>query len=60
MTLYPTEQVHTQNLLGELPIQVLIESGVDEPESAEHLSSIFLLLKASPASLMNGTELESE
>jgi ankyrin repeat protein len=60
LTLYPTEQVHTQNLLGELPIQVLIESGVDEPESAEHLSSIFLLLRASPAALMNGTDHGSE
>ena len=60
MTRYPTEQVHTQNSLGELPIQVLIESDTNEPESAEHLSSIFLLLRASPAVLMNGTELGSE
>ena len=60
MTLYPTEQVHTQNLLGELPIQVLIESDTNEPESAEHLSSIFLLLKANPAVLMSGTDLGSE
>ena len=60
LTRYPTEQVHTQNLLGELPIQVLIESNTNEPESAEHLSSIFLLLRASPAVLMNGTELGSE
>ncbi len=60
LTLYPTEQVHRQNSLGELPIQVLIESDTNEPESAEHLSSIFLLLRASPAVLMSGTDLGSE
>ena len=60
LTLYPTEQVHTQNLLGKLPIQVLIASDTSEPESAEHLSCIFLLLRASPEVLMNGTDRGSE
>ena len=60
LTRYPTEQVHTQNELGKLPIQVLIESDTDEPESADHLSSIFLVLTASPAVLMSGTDLRSE
>ena len=60
LTQYPTEQVHTQNDPGELPIQVLIGSDTNEPESADHLSSIFLLLKASPAVFMSGTDLGSE
>ena len=59
---YPTAQVCARNLLGELPLQVLLANGDDEQESVRYLSSIFLLLKANPPIeiSMNDTNLVSD
>ena len=53
LTRYPTARACTKNLLGKLPIQVLIKDNNDESESADYLNSIFLLFRANPASGMD-------
>ncbi len=60
LTRYPTANVCTKNWLGKLPIQVLIENDNDEPENADYLNSIFLLLRANPGIWMSGTALVSD
>eukprot|EP00984_Skeletonema_dohrnii_P013788 scaffold5745_cov96-Skeletonema_dohrnii-CCMP3373.AAC.5 len=55
MTRYPNAPVATRNLDGDLPIQLLLDC--DAPYSADYVSCIFLLLKASPEVWMSNEDL---